>query len=138
MKPVVIAGYKRSPFHFAHKGQLVKKRPDDLAADVMRGLIESSGIDPAGVEDLIMGCAFGYFNPVATADRVGLTDPRHTDDAGRNPHLAGLRHGLSRSQIYKKHANPTINSNILILRFLGHAERVHSRRCPVQCHAGNL
>ena len=58
MKPVVIAGYKRSPFHFAHKGQLVKKRPDDLAADVVRGLIESSGIDPAGIEDLIMGCAF--------------------------------------------------------------------------------
>ena len=29
MKPVVIAGYKRSPFQFAHKGQLVKKRPDD-------------------------------------------------------------------------------------------------------------
>ena len=58
MKPVVIAGYKRSPFHFAHKGQLVKKRPDDLAADVVRGLIESSGVDPAGIEDLIMGCAF--------------------------------------------------------------------------------
>lgn len=58
MKPVVIAGYKRSPFHFAHKGQLVKKRPDDLAAAVVRGLIESSDVDPAGIEDLIMGCAF--------------------------------------------------------------------------------
>ncbi|MBR46291.1 MAG: acetyl-CoA C-acyltransferase [Rhodospirillaceae bacterium] len=58
MKPVVIAGYKRSPFHFAHKGMLVKKRPDDLAADVVRGLIDSSGVDPAGIEDLIMGCAF--------------------------------------------------------------------------------
>jgi len=58
MKPVVIAGYKRSPFHFAHKGQLVKKRPDDLAAEVLRGLIKSSGVDPAGIEDLILGCAF--------------------------------------------------------------------------------
>ena len=58
MKPVVIAGYKRSPFEFAHKGQLVKKRPDDLAADVVRGLIETSGVDPADIEDLIMGCAF--------------------------------------------------------------------------------
>ncbi|MBI05647.1 MAG: acetyl-CoA C-acyltransferase [Rhodospirillaceae bacterium] len=58
MKPVVIAGYKRSPFQFAHKGQLVKKRPDDLAADVVRGLIETSGVDPSGIEDLIMGCAF--------------------------------------------------------------------------------
>jgi acetyl-CoA acyltransferase len=58
MKSVVIAGYKRSPYHFAHKGMLVKKRPDDLAADVVRGLIDSSGIDPADIEDLIMGCAF--------------------------------------------------------------------------------
>lgn len=58
MKPVVITGYKRSPFQFAHKGQLVKKRPDDLAADVVRGLIETSGVDPSGIEDLIMGCAF--------------------------------------------------------------------------------
>ena len=29
-----------------------------MAADVVRGLIESSGVDPAGIEDLIMGCAF--------------------------------------------------------------------------------
>jgi len=58
MKPVIIAGYKRSPFHFAHKGQLAKKRPDDLAADVVKGLIADSDLDPSGIEDLIMGCAF--------------------------------------------------------------------------------
>ena len=58
MKPVVLAGYKRTPFHFAHKGELIKKRPDDLAADLIRGLISSTDIDPAGIEDIIMGCAF--------------------------------------------------------------------------------
>lgn len=58
MKTAVIAGYVRSPFHFAHKGALVEKRPDDLAADVVRGLIAATGIDPAEIEDVIVGCAF--------------------------------------------------------------------------------
>ena len=30
MRNVVIAGYARSPFHFANKGLLAKVRPDDL------------------------------------------------------------------------------------------------------------
>jgi acetyl-CoA acyltransferase len=58
MKNVVIAGYARSPFHFAHKGELTKVRPDDLAAQVVRGLIERSGVRPEDIEDLIVGCAF--------------------------------------------------------------------------------
>lgn len=58
MKDIVIAGYARSPFHFAHKGALTKVRPDDLAAHVVRGLVERTGIDPEQIEDLIVGCAF--------------------------------------------------------------------------------
>jgi acetyl-CoA acyltransferase len=57
-KNVVIAGYVRSPFHFAGKGELASVRPDDLAATVVAELVKRSGIDPAEVEDLIMGCAF--------------------------------------------------------------------------------
>jgi acetyl-CoA acyltransferase len=57
MKSVVIAGYARSPFHFAKKGALARLRPDDLAAQVVAGLIERSGIDPGDIEDVIMGCA---------------------------------------------------------------------------------
>jgi acetyl-CoA acyltransferase len=58
MKNVVIAGYARSPFHFAHKGELIKVRPDDLAAQVVRGLIERTGVKPEDIEDIIVGCAF--------------------------------------------------------------------------------
>jgi acetyl-CoA acyltransferase len=58
MKSVVIAGYARSPFHPAHKGALARVRPDDLAAQVIRGLIERSGVDARDIEDLIVGCAF--------------------------------------------------------------------------------
>ena len=58
MKDIVIAGYARSPFHFATKGALTKVRPDDLAAHVVKGLVERTGVNPDDVEDLILGCAF--------------------------------------------------------------------------------
>jgi acetyl-CoA acyltransferase len=58
MKNVVIAGYARSPFHFASKGALARVRPDDLAAAVIRGLIERTGVAVGDLEDLIVGCAF--------------------------------------------------------------------------------
>ena len=57
-KNVVIAGFARSPFHFAGKGELASVRPDDLAAAVVVELIKRTGIDPVEIEDLIMGCAF--------------------------------------------------------------------------------
>ena len=58
MKPVVIAGYARSPFCFANKGELTKTRADDMAAEVVNGLIARTKIDPEVIEDLILGCAF--------------------------------------------------------------------------------
>ena len=58
MESVVIAGYARSPFHFAHKGLMAKVRPDDLAAQVIRGLVERTGVNVDDIEDLILGCAF--------------------------------------------------------------------------------
>lgn len=58
MPSIVIAGYKRSPFHFARKGALVDVRPDDLAAQVLRGLVDSLDVNPAEIEDVIMGCAY--------------------------------------------------------------------------------
>ena len=54
----VIAGYARSPFTPARKGALARTRPDDLAATVVDGLIEKLGLDPALVEDIIVGTAF--------------------------------------------------------------------------------
>ncbi len=32
-------------------------RPDDLAATVIRALVERSGVDPTGIDDVILGCA---------------------------------------------------------------------------------
>ncbi|MFZ2313840.1 MAG: thiolase family protein [Methylobacter sp.] len=58
MRNVVIAGYCRSPFTPAQKGQLAKVRPDDLAAQVVKGLINETSVNPEDIEDLILGCAF--------------------------------------------------------------------------------
>ncbi|MGE4306717.1 MAG: acetyl-CoA C-acyltransferase [Novosphingobium sp.] len=58
MQSVVIAGYARSPFHLANKGALARVRPDDLTAQVIRGLIGKTGVNPADLEDLVVGCAF--------------------------------------------------------------------------------
>jgi acetyl-CoA acetyltransferase family protein len=55
---IVIAGYARSPFHFAKKGGLINLRPDDLAAQVLRGLVDKLDLDPAALEEVIMGCAY--------------------------------------------------------------------------------
>ncbi len=40
-----------------HGGALAAVRPDDLAAVVLRALVDRTGIDPALVEDVVMGCA---------------------------------------------------------------------------------
>jgi acetyl-CoA acyltransferase len=58
MKSVVIAGYARSPFCFATKGELARTRADDMAATVIRGLLERTKVNPNDIEDLILGCAF--------------------------------------------------------------------------------
>jgi acetyl-CoA acyltransferase len=58
MRNVMIAGYVRSPFTLAAKGELAKVRPDELAAQVIRGLMQKTGVDAADIEDVILGCAF--------------------------------------------------------------------------------
>jgi acetyl-CoA acyltransferase len=58
MTDVVIAAYRRSPFHFANKGELVKLRPDEMAAQVVKALVAEAGVDPATIEDVVVGCAF--------------------------------------------------------------------------------
>ncbi len=58
MKNVVIAGYLRSPFTPANRGQLVKVRPDELAAQVVKGLVAKTKVKAEDIEDVILGCAF--------------------------------------------------------------------------------
>jgi 3-oxoadipyl-CoA thiolase len=56
MSLVVITHALRTPIG-RYGGALAAVRPDDLAATVIRALIERSAIDPRLVEDVILGCA---------------------------------------------------------------------------------
>ncbi|MFT6556261.1 thiolase family protein [Sneathiella sp.] len=58
MKNVVIAGYARSPFTLANKGEMVRIRPDEMTGQVVKGLIEKSGVNVQDIEDVIIGSAF--------------------------------------------------------------------------------
>ena len=101
MKNVVIAGYARSPFTFASKGELSRVRPDDLAARVVKALIERTGVRPEDVEDLIVGCAFpegeqgfnigrliGFLTEVLPLSVAGVTVNRFCGSSMQSVHMA--------------------------------------------------
>lgn len=59
MREAVIVAGKRSAVAKARRGSLKDTRPDDFAASVVKGLLESvPEIEPGEIEDVIMGCAF--------------------------------------------------------------------------------
>lgn len=101
MKNVVIAGYARSPFTFATKGEMRKVRPDDLAARVVRSLIERTGVKPEDIEDVIVGCAFpegeqgfnvgrliGFLSEVLPLSVAGVTVNRFCGSSMQSIHMA--------------------------------------------------
>lgn len=54
----VIVDWMRSPFHRAHKGALKDVRPDEMAGQVARSLLERTGISGEEIDDLLLGCAY--------------------------------------------------------------------------------
>jgi 3-oxoadipyl-CoA thiolase len=54
-EPWIIAAV-RTPIG-RYGGALARVRPDDLAAAVIRAVVERSGVDPQRIEDVILGCA---------------------------------------------------------------------------------
>jgi acetyl-CoA acyltransferase len=58
-REVVIVNALRTPIGKAKRGSLTTVRPDDLAATVIKELLKRTPeLDPAEVEDVIIGCAF--------------------------------------------------------------------------------
>ena len=55
-RDAVIVGYVRTPIG-RHAGALAKLRPDSMAGQAITALVERTGIDPATVDDVILGCA---------------------------------------------------------------------------------
>ncbi len=54
-RDAVICEYVRTPIG-RYGGVLAKVRPDTLAAHVIRTIVDRTGVDPADLDDVIMGC----------------------------------------------------------------------------------
>jgi acetyl-CoA acyltransferase len=57
MNEIVIAEAVRSAVGRGHKGTLATKRPDELAADVLRGLLARVPAARGHIDDVVLGCA---------------------------------------------------------------------------------
>jgi acetyl-CoA acyltransferase len=53
-----VAGWVRTPFHRAHKGALAGVRPDTMVAECIKEVVRGLELDPAEVDDVIVGCAY--------------------------------------------------------------------------------
>lgn len=79
-RDAVIVAAARTPVGKAKKGALATVRPDELAAIVIRDLMRrAEGLDPAELDDVILGCAFpegeqGLNMARMSALRAGLPD----------------------------------------------------------------
>ena len=79
-RDAVIVSAARTAIGKARRGSLVTTRPDEMAAAVIRDLLERApAIDPAEVDDVILGCAFpegeqGMNMGRMVALRAGLPD----------------------------------------------------------------
>ncbi len=58
MFKAVIAGYSRSPFTTARKGELINVKPVNLLAEVINKLVSKTKVNKKDIEDIIIGCAF--------------------------------------------------------------------------------
>ncbi len=80
MPEAVIVATARTPIGRANKGALVDMRPDDLTASIVKtALAQVPQLDPADVEDVIVGCGqpageAGYNVARAAAVLAGLPD----------------------------------------------------------------
>ena len=54
----------------ARKGGFRDTRPDDLAAAVLRAVVDRTGVDPASIDDVILGCAFPEAEQGANVARI--------------------------------------------------------------------
>ena len=58
MYRAVIAGYSRSPFTMARKGELIDIKPVNLLAEVINNLVSKTKVNKSDIEDIVIGCAF--------------------------------------------------------------------------------
>src|SRR5690606_29537860 len=81
MREVVIVDSVRTGMAKSYRGKFNMTRPDDMAAHCVNALLERTGIDPALVDDCIVGCGsnegaqgFNIGRNVAVLSKLGIDD----------------------------------------------------------------
>ena len=64
MFKAVIAGYSRSPFTMARKGELIDVKPVNLLAEVINNLVSKTKINKSDIEDIVIDVHFKLENSV--------------------------------------------------------------------------
>src|SRR5688572_9026687 len=102
MPEAVIVSTARTPIGRAAKGSLVECRPDDLAAHIIKAALEKvPALDPAVIDDVMMGCA------------------QPAGEAGYNiARVAGLLAGIDRPGVT---VNRYCSSSLQTIRMAAHA-----------------
>src|SRR3546814_4898991 len=68
-----IVAATRAPIGKAPRGMYAHTRPDDLLAKVIRGVLaQAPGLDPAAIEDAIVGCAIPEGPQGLNVGRIGV------------------------------------------------------------------
>ena len=57
MNNVYVVSAKRTAVGKSGRGTLQQTRPDDLAAAAIKAAVDAAGIDPAAIDDVVIGCA---------------------------------------------------------------------------------
>ena len=72
MREVAILSAVRTAAGKGKRGALKDTRPDTLLGVVMKGAVERSGIDPAAIDDVIIGTAMPEAEQGTNVARIGV------------------------------------------------------------------
>lgn len=72
MRNAVIVSAVRTAVGKAPRGGLRTTRPDDMAAEVIKAVVERAGVEAAEIEDVVLGCAFPEAEQGMNVARIAL------------------------------------------------------------------
>jgi acetyl-CoA acyltransferase len=72
MNNVYVISAMRTAVGKSGRGTLAQVRPDDLAATAIKAAVDKSGVDPAQIDDVVMGCAFPEGEQGMNVARIAL------------------------------------------------------------------
>ncbi len=78
MKEAVIVSTARTPIGRAYRGAFNNTQGQSLAAHAIRHAVERAGVDPAEVDDVVMGCAMQQGSTGQNVARQALVGARRS------------------------------------------------------------